>query len=130
MINYLPSPLDVPDVEGLEIRGKQVTDKPTTRPASDEAPLSALVFKIVSDTYGLLSFVRIYSGKLEAGKAFFNANKGKRERINKLLRMHANQREEISVAYAGDIVAVVGFKEAVTGDTLCDDKQRLLLENH
>ncbi len=129
VIQYLPSPLDVPDVEGLEIRGKQLTDKPTTRPASDEAPLSALVFKIVSDTYGLLSFVRIYSGQLEAGKAFFNANKGKRERINKLLRMHANQREEINVAYAGDIVAVVGFKEAVTGDTLCDDKQRLLLEN-
>ena len=73
--------------------------------------------------------MRIYSGKLESGKAFFNANKGKRERINKLLRMHANQREEINVAYAGDIVAVVGFKEAATGDTLCDDKQRLLLEN-
>ena len=129
VINYLPSPIDVPEVEGLEIRGKQLTENHTTRPASDEAPLSALVFKIVSDSYGLLSFVRIYSGMLEAGKAFFNANKGKRERINKLLRMHANQREEISVAYAGDIVAVVGFKEAATGDTLCDDGQRLLLEN-
>jgi elongation factor G len=129
VITYLPSPLDVPEVQGLEIRGKQLTDKITTRPASNDAPLSALVFKIVSDSYGLLSFVRIYSGQLETGKAFYNANKGKRERINKLLRMHANQREEISVASAGDIVAVVGFKEAVTGDTLCDDKRRLLLEN-
>ena len=129
VITYLPSPLDVPMVQGLEIRGKQLTENTTTRQADDDAPLSALVFKIVSDSYGLLSFVRVYSGTLESGKAFFNANKGKRERINKLLRMHANQREEINVAYAGDIVAVVGFKEAATGDTLCDDKQRLLLEN-
>ena len=129
VIHYLPSPLDVPPVQGLEIRGKTVMEHSVTRKASDDEPLSALVFKIVSDSYGLLSFVRIYSGTLESGKAFFNANKGKRERINRLLRMHANQREEISVAHAGDIVAVVGFKEATTGDTLCDDKQRILLEN-
>ena len=128
VIHYLPSPLDVPPVEGIEMRGKDLTDKKTSREASSDAPLSALVFKIVSDSYGLLSFVRIYSGQLEAGKAYFNPTKGKRERINKLLRMHANQREEIEIAYAGDIVAVVGFKEAITGDTLCDDHNRLVLE--
>jgi elongation factor G len=129
VLYYLPSPQDVPDVEGMEIRGKEVTDRVTTRKADDGAPLSALVFKIVGDSYGLLSFVRVYSGTLETGKAFYNSCKGKRERINKLLRMHANQRQEINVAYAGDIVAVVGFKNVTTGDTLCDDKQRLLLEN-
>lgn len=128
VIHYLPSPLDVPDIEGLEVRGKEVTDRPATRAASDDEPLSALVFKITGDSYGLLSFVRIYSGTLEAGKAYYNVNTGKRERISKLVRMHANQRQEINVAHAGDIVAVVGFKSVTTGDTLCDDKARILLE--
>jgi len=128
VIHYLPSPLDVPAVEGFEIKNQEVTDHKAYRKPDDEEPLSALVFKIQSDTYGILSYLRIYSGSITSGTAVFNATKNKRERIGRLLKMHANQREEITEAYAGDIVAVVGLKEVSTGDTLCDDRNRILLE--
>lgn len=128
VIRYLPSPEDVPAVEGLRVDGARTTDIVVERPASDEAPFSALVFKIVSEQYGRLSYFRVYSGSLKAGDIAFNPAKGKRERIGRLLRMHANQREDIQACYAGDIVAAVGLKTATTGDSLCDDKQRILLE--
>jgi len=128
VIHYLPSPLDVPAVEGFEIKNQEVTDHKAYRKPDDEEPLSALVFKIQSDTYGILSYLRIYSGSLTSGTAVFNATKNKRERIGRLLKMHANQREEITEAFAGDIVAVVGLKDVAMGDTLCDDRNRILLE--
>jgi elongation factor G len=128
VVYYLPSPIDVPAVEGFEVRNKTVLEKRVSREASDEAPVSALAFKIVSDSYGLLAYLRVYSGELRSGEVLFNTTKGKRERINRLMRMHADAREEIEVAYAGDIVAVVGPKDVSTGDTLCADSDRLLLE--
>ena len=128
VISYLPSPLDVPAVEGFQLKGKTLTETLTRREADDEAPFSALIFKITSDSYGLLSYLRVYSGTMASGKAVFNATTGKRERIGRLLRMHANQREEVEQCHTGEIVVAVGLKGVTTGDTLCDDSERLLLE--
>jgi elongation factor G len=129
VVKYLPSPGDVPPVQGHALKGLQVLETMVTRPAEDEAPFSALVFKIMSDSYvGQLTFMRVYSGTLSAGGTVWNAAKGKRERASRLLRMHANQREDIDQCFAGEIVAVVGMKNIVTGDTLCDETAPLLLE--
>jgi len=128
VIDYLPAPIDIPAIEGFEFKNQSVTENKIARHASDDEPFSALVFKLQSDTYGILSYLRIYSGTLTSGITIFNATKNKRERIGRLLKMHANQREDISEAYAGDIVAVVGLKEVSTGDTLCDERNRILLE--
>ena len=125
IVDYLPSPLDVPAVQGTDPR----TNQSITRPASESAPLAGLAFKIVSDPYvGRLCYVRLYSGKLTVGASVQNATKGRKERIGRLLRMHANQREELKELFAGDIAAVVGFKETFTGDTLSDATQPIVLE--
>jgi elongation factor G len=124
VVDYLPSPLDIPAVRGLSAKGEVVE-----RPANDEAPLSALAFKLLTDPYvGHLTFIRVYSGVLVSGAAVLNATKGVKERIGRLLKMHANKREEISEAYAGDIVAAVGLKNTTTGDTLADDRDPVILE--
>jgi elongation factor G len=128
VVDFLPSPLDVPSIAGLD------PDKaePTTieRPASDEAPFSALAFKIMTDPFvGQLTFFRVYSGVLTAGGSIFNATKQRTERIGRLLKMHANKREEIKEVYAGDIAAAVGLKSVSTGDTLCDEKHPIVLES-
>jgi elongation factor G len=128
VIQLLPSPLEIPAIEGVSIEGKTTTDKLIVCPADDEAPFAALIFKITSDSYGLLSYLRVYSGTLKSGKTVYNANTGKRERIGRLLRMHANQRQEVDMCHAGEIIAAVGLKGITTGDTLCDDKSRVLLE--
>ncbi len=125
VLDYLPSPLDVPPVEGIHPK----TDAVETRKADDKEPFSALVFKIVSDPYvGRLAYFRVYSGKLSAGSYVFNSTKGERERIGRLLQMHADKREEIDEVYAGDIAAAVGLKESFTGDTLCDQAHPIILE--
>lgn len=124
VVDYLPTPLDVPDIEGKSPKGED-----TSRPTSDDAPFSALAFKIMNDPYvGQLTFIRVYSGTLQAGAATWNAIKGKRERVSRLLLMHSNKREEIDSVSAGDIAAVVGLKLTTTGDTLCDEKQPIILE--
>ena len=126
VIAYLPSPLDIPAVEGKDPRN----DSTVTREASDDAPFSALAFKIAVDPFvGKLAFFRVYSGKLEAGGYAYNINKHKRERFGRILRMHANHREDIDCVYAGEIAAAVGFKDTTTGDTLCDEKHPIVLEN-
>jgi elongation factor G len=126
IVDYLPSPLDVPPVEGTNAR----TGEPVTRDASDKEPLAALAFKIMTDPFvGKLTFIRVYSGQLAAGSHVFNTNRNKKERINRLLKMHANHREEVGHAYAGDIVAAVGVSDTTTGDTLCGEKDRIILEN-
>ena len=125
VVDYLPSPLDVPAVTGLDTGGKEAVRK-----AADEAPCSALAFKLMSDPHvGHLTFLRIYSGSLKCGDTVLNANKSHKERIGRLLKMHANQREEVKEVYAGDIVAAVGLKSTTTGDTLCDIKEPLVLES-
>ncbi|HVM22921.1 MAG TPA: elongation factor G [Sphingomicrobium sp.] len=124
VIDYLPSPLDIPPVEGIN-PDSEATD---TREASDSAPFSALAFKIMNDPFvGSLTFARIYSGKLEKGTVL-NSVKDKREKIGRMLLMHANNREDIDTAYAGDIVAIAGLKETTTGDTLCDPNKPIILE--
>ncbi len=124
VVDYLPSPLDIPPVEGLSMKGE-----PDTRPADDEAPFSALAFKIMTDPFvGTLTFARIYSGKLEAASTVLNSVKDKREKIGRMLLMHANNREDIKEAFAGDIVALVGLKEVTTGDTLCSATKPIILE--
>ncbi len=126
IIAYLPSPLDIPAVEGKDPNSDQVI----TREASDTAPFSALAFKIAVDPFvGKLAFFRVYSGTLEAGGYAYNINKHKRERFGRILRMHANHREDIDCVYAGEIAAAVGFKDTTTGDTLCDEKHPIVLEN-
>ena len=126
IISLLPSPLDIPAVEGKE----PDTDETITRPADDDAPFSALAFKIAVDPFvGKLAFFRVYSGKLEAGSYAYNINKHKRERFGRILRMHANHREDIDCVYSGEIAAAVGFKDTTTGDTLCDEKHPIILEN-
>ena len=126
IIALLPSPLDIPPVEGKE----PDSEKTVTRPADDEAPFSALAFKIAVDPFvGKLAFFRVYSGKLEAGSYAYNVNKHKRERFGRILRMHANHREDIDCVYSGEIAAAVGFKDTTTGDTLCDEKHPIVLEN-
>ncbi|MGD8563600.1 MAG: elongation factor G, partial [Desulfarculaceae bacterium] len=125
VIDYLPSPLDTPPVTGLDSKNQKQERLP-----QDEAPLAALAFKLMSDPYvGNLTFLRVYSGSLHSGDTVFNANKGKRERIGRLLKMHANKREETDQVYAGDIVAAVGLKTTTTGDSLCDPAQPVVLEN-
>jgi elongation factor G len=124
VVDYLPSPLDIPPVEGV----KPDTDVADTREASDSAPFSALAFKIMNDPFvGSLTFARIYSGTLEKGTVA-NSVKDKKEKIGRMLLMHANNREDIDVAYAGDIVAIAGLKETTTGDTLCDPNKPIILE--
>lgn len=125
IVEYLPSPLDIPSIEGVNPK----TDKEELRHSSDSEPLSALLFKIMTDPFvGRIAFVRLYSGTMRMGMTLINATKGKRERIGRILRMHANNRQDIEEAYAGDIVAVVGLKESSTGDTLCDMNHPIILE--
>lgn len=124
VVDYLPSPLDVPDIKGQLDDGEE-----KVRHSSDEEPFSALAFKIMTDPYvGKLTFFRVYSGVLNAGSYVLNATKDKRERIGRILQMHANSREEIATVYAGDIAAAVGLKDTGTGDTLCDEKHPIILE--
>jgi elongation factor G len=127
IVDYLPSPLDVPDMQGSPIDG---SDAKLTRPASDDAPFSALAFKIMTDPYvGRLSFFRVYSGSAQAGASVYNSTKGRRERLGRILQMHANHREDITEVYSGDIAAAVGLKDTTTGDTLCDEKAQIILES-
>ena len=126
VVDYLPSPLDIPPVKGVE----PGTTKSAERPAKDDAPFSALAFKIMTDPFvGTLTFFRVYSGTLNSGSSVYNSTKSKRERIGRLLKMHANKREEIKEVYAGDIAAAVGLKTATTGDTLCDENKPIVLES-
>jgi elongation factor G len=129
VIDYLPAPIDVPPISGLKVKSKVVTDEVVTREADDTAPFSALAFKITTDPYvGQLVYLRVYSGSLKVGNGIWNSTKGQRERLGRLLRMHANQREDIEACVAGDVVAVVGMKGVTTGDTLCSENAQLLLE--
>jgi elongation factor G len=127
VVAYLPSPLEVPPIKGVAV------DNPAEeleRHASDSEPFSALVFKIMTDPFvGQLCFIRVYSGKLNAGESIYNVSKGKRERVGRLVKMHANKREEIQEILAGDICAAVGLKHVVTGDTICDENKPILLES-
>ena len=126
IVDYMPSPLDVPAIEGVNPKSGETE----TREADDGAPFSALAFKIMTDPYvGRLSFFRVYSGSLETGKTVMNSTKGVRERFGRILRMHANHREDIDWVYSGDIAAAVGLKNTTTGDTLCDDKHQIILES-
>ncbi len=126
IVEYMPSPLDIPAISGTNPK----TDEEETREASDNAPFSALAFKIMTDPFvGRLSFFRVYSGTVEAGKTVLNSSKGQRERIGRILLMHANHREDLSIAYSGDIAAAVGLKNTTTGDTLCDEKNPIILES-
>ncbi|MGI8744042.1 MAG: elongation factor G [Bryobacteraceae bacterium] len=127
VVDYLPSPLDIPPVQGVKIDNPEISEP---RPAKDDAPFSALVFKIMTDPFvGQLAFIRVYSGKLNAGESIYNVTKGRRERVGRLVKMHANKREEIQEVLAGDICAAVGLKQVVTGDTICDEKSPILLES-
>ncbi|MBM4782946.1 MAG: elongation factor G [Archangiaceae bacterium] len=123
VIDYLPSPIDRPPVHGLDTKGETVT-----RETKDDAPFSSLAFKIMNDAFGTLTFIRVYSGKLESGTAVWNTAKKKRERVGRLVQMRADKRDEIDACYAGDICAIVGLKLAVTGDTLCNEAHPVLLE--
>ncbi|MEX1142944.1 MAG: elongation factor G, partial [Thermoleophilaceae bacterium] len=132
VVDYLPTPLDVPPVEGLEPapKGSDGEEAPATRPSSDEAPFAALAFKVMSDPFvGKLTYFRVYSGSLEAGGRVLNATTGRTERIGRILMMHANHREEEERIYAGDIAAGVGLKQTSTGDTLCAPDAPIKLEN-
>ncbi|MCX6537935.1 MAG: elongation factor G [Acidobacteria bacterium] len=126
VVDYLPSPLDIPPMIGLvPDKGEEQTE----RPADDKAPFAALAFKIMTDPFvGQLAFIRVYSGVLQSGGSVYNTTKGKTERIGRLLKMHANKREEIKEVYAGDIAAAVGLRSVTTGDTICDEKRPVLLE--
>lgn len=126
VLDYLPSPLDIPAIKGIDPK----TDEEVERPADDSAPFSALAFKVMTDPFvGRLTFFRVYSGVLQSGSYVQNATKGKRERVGRILQMHANSRSEISEVYAGDIAAAVGLKDTTTGDTLCDEKSLVILES-
>lgn len=126
IVAYMPSPLDIAAIKGVN----PDTDEDDERPASDEAPFSALAFKIATDPFvGRLSFFRVYSGKMNSGSYVYNSTKGKRERIGRILRMHANHRAEIEEVFAGDIAAAVGLKDTTTGDTLCDENHPIILES-
>ena len=125
VIDYLPSPLDVPPVKGTDPK----TEEEIERPADDKAPLAALAFKIMADPFvGKLAYFRVYSGEMHQGTYVLNSTKGKKERVGRILQMHANHRKEIEVAYTGDIAAAVGFKDVTTGDTLCDESNPIILE--
>ncbi|HEM3660681.1 TPA: elongation factor G [Streptococcus suis] len=126
VIDYLPSPLDIPAIKGIN----PDTDEEETRPASDEEPFAALAFKIMTDPFvGRLTFIRVYSGVLNSGSYVMNTSKGKRERIGRILQMHANSRQEIEQVYAGDIAAAIGLKDTTTGDSLTDEKAKIVLES-
>ena len=126
VVEYLPSPIDIPPVKGVEPGTTTLAE----RPAKDDAPFSALSFKIMTDPFvGTLTFFRVYSGSITSGSAIYNSTRSKRERIGRLLKMHANKREEIKEVYAGDIAAAVGLKTATTGDTLCDEEEPIVLES-
>ena len=126
IVDYMPAPIDIPPIKGIN----PDTDEEDERPSDDEAPFSALAFKIATDPFvGRLSFFRVYSGTLEAGTSVLNATKDKRERMGRILLMHANHREDITKVYSGDIAAAVGFKNTTTGDTLCDEKHPIILES-
>ena len=126
IVDYMPSPLDIPPIEGTDPK----TGDTKERHADDSAPFSALAFKIMTDPYvGRLAFFRVYSGTAEAGKTVMNSTKGQRERLGRILQMHANHREDISQVYSGDIAAAVGLKNTTTGDTLCDEKDPIVLES-
>ncbi len=124
VVDYLPSPLDRPAIKGIDVK----TELETERKSSDSDPLALLGFKLMDDQYGILTFCRIYSGKLEKGVSLLNSVRGKTERVGRMVLMHADSREEISEAYAGDIVALVGLKDTRTGDTLCDPNHPVILE--
>jgi elongation factor G len=125
IVDYLPSPLDIPPVKGVDLKGQELSFS-----ANNGHPLSALAFKIMNDPYtGQLTFFRIYSGSLKSGDSVFNSIKGKRERIGRLVKMHANKREEIQEVSAGDIFAAVGLKYTTTGDTICSEKKPIILES-
>ncbi len=125
VLDYLPAPIDVPPVKGIDPK----TEEPLTRESSDKAPMSALAFKIMSDPYvGKLAYFRVYSGEIHQGTYVLNSTKGKKERVGRILQMHANNRKEIEIAYSGDIAAAVGFKDVTTGDTLCDEANPIILE--
>ena len=126
IVDYMPSPLDVPAIKGTIPK----TDEEAERPSDDNAPFSALAFKIMTDPFvGKLAFFRVYSGQLEAGSSVLNSTKGKKERIGRILQMHANHREDIDHVYSGDIAAAVGLRSTTTGDTLCDEKDPIILES-
>ncbi|MBO6919969.1 MAG: elongation factor G [Rhizobiaceae bacterium] len=125
VIDFLPSPVDIPAIAGIDVK----TEAETTRPASDDEPLSMLAFKVMNDPFvGSLTFARIYSGSITKGSSVLNTVKDKRERVGRMLEMHSNSREDIDTAYAGDIVALAGLKETTTGDTLCDPLKPVILE--
>ena len=126
VVDYMPSPLDIPPIKGVN----PMTEKEEERHADDNGPFSALAFKIVADPFvGKLAYFRVYSGVLETGSYVYNSTKGKKERIGRILQMHANKREEIEKVYSGDIAAAVGLKVTTTGDTLCDEKKEIILES-
>ena len=126
VVDYLPSPLDVPAIKGIDPN----TDEETERHSSDEEPFSALAFKVMTDPFvGRLTFFRVYSGTLQSGSYVKNSTKGKRERVGRILQMHANSRQEIPEVFSGDIAAAVGLKDTTTGDTLCDEKAEVILES-
>lgn len=126
VVEYMPAPTDIPAINGIDPH----TEEETVRHSSDEEPFSALAFKIMNDSFvGKLAFIRVYSGSLDSGSYVYNSTKGKKERIGRILQMHANHREEISKLYAGDIAAIVGLKFTTTGDTLCDESSEVILES-
>jgi elongation factor G len=128
VVDFLPSPVDIPAIKGFDPNKGE--DAIIERPASDDAPFAALAFKIMTDPFvGQLTFIRVYSGVMTAGSSIYNSTKGKTERVGRLLKMHANKREEIKEVYAGDIAAAVGLKTVSTGDTICDDKKPVVLES-
>ncbi|MBQ7476015.1 MAG: elongation factor G [Selenomonadaceae bacterium] len=125
IVDYMPSPIDIPPIQGVNPSGEE-----EVRPSSDSEPFSALAFKIMTDPYvGKLAFFRVYSGVLKSGSYVYNSTKGKKERIGRILQMHANNRKEIDTVYSGDIAAAVGLKDTTTGDTLCDEKAPVILES-
>ena len=129
VVDYLPSPLDIPPVQGVE-KGPDGEEIPATRPTDPDAPFAALAFKVAADPHvGRLVFIRVYSGTMQSGSYAYNATKGQRERVGRLLQMHANHREEIEQIAAGDICAVIGLKDTFTGDTLCDPDHPIILES-
>ena len=125
IIEFMPAPTDIPDIKGTNLQGEEITKK-----SSDEEPFAALAFKIATDPFvGKLAFIRVYSGKLNSGSYVLNAVKGHKERVGRILQMHANKRQEIPTVYSGDIAAVVGLKNTTTGDTICDEKSPVILES-
>ncbi len=125
VVEFMPAPTDIPDIKGTDLQGNELTKK-----SADDEPFSALAFKIATDPFvGKLAFIRVYSGKLNSGSYVLNATKGHKERVGRILQMHANKRQEIPTVYCGDIAAVVGLKNTTTGDTICDDQHPVILES-